>query len=258
MPKIMLDGGLNQKYIGNQEKDRPQTNLADLDVMRRSRVIAFVFLAVLFIGALWCGLTWKISGADANNNFSPRVTLTVLRYETTNVITYTETLRTNQWSDAHTPYLWFTTFAPETTNQVQTNSSALVAHVRLRNTGTHSIFYYDFGGVPVDLCRVQREGTWADWFIMHFNSRYAALKAGEELSFSVWLPPDESAWQFLFDCERPGPRERMRNDGFGKWLPTKLLNALPRGWTAHAVLQSDVLTVGTNAVTGQPQQLRNL
>jgi hypothetical protein len=179
----------------------------------------------------------------------------------TNVITYTDTLPTNKWSDAHTPYLWFTTFAPLGADQVRTNSSTLMAHVRLRNAGTQRIFYDDFGSGPICICRVRCKGTWADWFIEHLNPRYAALKPGEELSFDLWLPPDASAWQFSFDCQRPSSGERMlfslKNSGFWKWLPTMLLSVVPRGGTAYAALQSDVLTVETNSVTGT-QQLHNL
>jgi hypothetical protein len=214
------------------------------------------------LGLVLLGLVWLIAGSGGAE-FAPRPTLTLLRYEVTNMMNYAETERKEVWTDPRTPRLSFTTFAPLPLDgtQVQTNSRALVARVRLRNSGRKAIGYdtCDYGSVvPRYWCRIQRDGVWAECFPFWFNGHKAIIGVGEHLDFSIWLPPDVTAWQLVFDCDRPGPREwaavRLYKGGSRKWLPRVFLKAFPDEEPAYAELRSDTFVAGTNGVAGQTRQ----
>ncbi len=227
--------------------------------MRPRRAIALVLLGVLLLG-----LAWLIAGSGGSD-FTPRPALTLLRYELTNVVNYTETLRREVWSDPRTPMLSFTTFASHGA-RVETNSRALVARVCLRNLGGQAIGYdtCDHGSVvPRYYCRIQRDGQWAEFFPFCINGQKAIIGVGEQLDFSIWLPPDVTAWELVFDCDRPGPKEWAAvrlyhgNGGWRRWLPRGLLKAFPDGEPAYAVLRSDTFAAESNTATAQTREFRS-
>lgn len=156
------------------------------------------------------------------------------------------------WSKGRLLGLWFGFFAFH------------VVRVRLRNSGKQAIGYdtCDQGTtVPRYWCRIKRDGAWADIFPSWLNAGKAILGVGEQLDFSVWLPPDVTAWELAFGCDRPGPKEwaavRLYKGGSRKWLPRVLLKAIPHGESAGAELRSDTFAVESNAVAGQTRQFRS-
>jgi hypothetical protein len=211
-------------------------------------------LALVLLGVLLLGLTWLIAGSRGSE-FAPRATLTLLRYEVTNGMNYTVTQRREVWTDPRTPRLTFTTFARAGAD-VQTNSQALVARVRLRNLGRQGIGYdtCGYGSVgPRYWCRIQRDGVWAEFEPFCINGHKATIGVGEQLDFSIWFPPDVTAWELVFDCDRPGPKDWAV---WRKWLPRALRQVFPDGEPAYAVLRSDTFAVESNAVAGQTRQFR--
>jgi hypothetical protein len=225
--------------------------------MRPRRALTLVSLGVLLFG-----LAWLIAGSGGSE-FAPRATLTLLRYEVTNGMNYTTTLGREVWTDPRTPRLSFSTSA-QFGAHVQTNSHALVARVRLRNLGRQAIGYdtCDYRSVdPRYWCRVQRDGMWAEFFPFCINGHKEIIGVGEQLDFSIWFPPDVTAWELVFDCDRPGPKEwaavHLYTGGWRKWLPRVFLQVFPDGEPAYAVLRSDTFAVESNTVAGQTRQFRS-
>jgi len=226
------------------------------DVMRRKTAIAITSCALMLLAVPWVLRSTRPGG------FKPRATLTLLGYDRTNKTSYTESELKEDGIDSATPSLRFGTSPPNPGAQVQTNAGALLARMRLENTGTQPIAFESQGDVPQYACRVQRDGVWADCSGYWLTGGPTMLDVGKAVEFRVWLPPDVTAWQFAFTSHSAGPRLRTalrwHDRGFRGWIPEVVLYALPRGSEAYALLQSDEFAVSSVDKAVQIRELREI
>ncbi len=197
-------------------------------IMRGSKLILLAGGVLLYAVAASLLGHWLDGGS-----FSPRIGLTILGYETTNVTAYTTTASRERWDDSATPNLLFSKHQPSSGASVETNSSAILVRVRLRNTGSQPFEYSSTGRIPEYSCLIQRAGKWARCSYYHFTGCGFILGAGKELSFTVALPPATTAWKLEFYCSNVIPRhtavEVLFGRGWWRLLPPPLLNFLNRG-----------------------------
>jgi hypothetical protein len=209
--------------------------------MRRKQIA--ILLGALLLVACTLSLIGHLADGGA---FTGSIGLRVLRYETTNLTTYTESMTRDNWDDVLTPTFWFTPSPPHSAAQVQTNAGVILARVQLRNTGTQPLAYQSANEAPVFTCRVQRAGEWACLRYRHFTAMTQFLGVGESLDFRVGLPPDTAAWRLQFRFGSAIPKRSKMEVIFGRawWrlVPSPFLPGLGDG-QSYTNIGSNVFVV---------------
>jgi hypothetical protein len=208
--------------------------------MRRKVIL---LMTVVFLGG---AVAWFLLGGG-NSNGPLRIAIEIQGYSVTNRVTYLEYVQDERPPGSALPSARFVSSPPTRSDRVETNSSLLLAKVRLKNIGHAAISYESQSAVPEYFCRIRRGAEWIEYTGYHMTGGPNALLSGRGVNFTVWLPGDTEAWQFGFIGHSASARirtvQRLFDSGWWNRFPKPLLLVLPRGEGPYEELLSEVFEV---------------